>query len=104
MGKLLDAIIAKLQELDQRKQEPAPDYSDPHAALRYINSRNAEEYERSALGKKLIGALRSLPKAARDRFYERCVLPAARQNFPRQSSMTVWTPSPITAKNCRSGS
>ena len=83
MGKLLDAIIAKLQELDQRKQEPAPDYSDPHAALNYINSRNAEEYERSALGKKLIGALRSLPKAARDRFYERCVLPAARQNFPK---------------------
>ena len=26
MGKLLDAIVAKLQELDQRKQEPAPDY------------------------------------------------------------------------------
>ncbi len=41
MGKLVQAIQAKLQELQERAQEQAPDYqADPKAALEYIKRHN----------------------------------------------------------------
>ena len=83
MGKLIDAIQAKLAELQQRESEPAPDYSDPHAALAYIKRRNEANYERVKLGRILIEALQQLPKARQDEFYERCVQPAARTRFTK---------------------
>ena len=83
MGQLLQTTIKKLQDLDQIKQEPAPDYSDPHAALEYIKRRNAEMYERKMTGKKLVEALRRLPKAKRDEFYERAVPQAQRARLTK---------------------
>ena len=62
MGKLLSAVQTKLNELEQRALEQAPDYkADPHAAMDFIKRRHAVEYERAATGTKLVQALRKLP-------------------------------------------
>jgi len=83
MGRLLETVTAKLQDLDQIIQEPAPYYSDPHAALEYIKKRNAEAYERKETGKKLVEALRRLPKAKQNAFYERAVPQAQRTRLTK---------------------
>lgn len=84
MGKLLETIQAKLNDLDQRAQEQEPDYqADPKAALDYIKRRNAVDFERAAIRRKLIGALRKLPKDRQDEFYNRCIQPAARNTFTK---------------------
>ena len=46
MGKLLETLKTRMEDLALRRQAPAPDYlSDPHAAMEYIKKRNAVEYE-----------------------------------------------------------
>jgi hypothetical protein len=85
MGKLSNAVQAKLNELRERELEQAPDYTaDPHEALAYIKRRNAADFEQAALKKKLIDALRKLPQAKRDEFYERIVSPEARNGFTKE--------------------
>ena len=45
MGKLLETLKTRMEDLALRRQAPAPDYlSDPHAAMEYIKKRNAVEY------------------------------------------------------------
>ena len=84
MGKVLEALQAKLNELRQREQAPAPDYqADPKAAMDYIKSRNAVDYEQTAATKALIRALWKLPRNKQEEFYDRCVLPAAQNGFTK---------------------
>ena len=84
MGILRDAVRAKQNKLQERRTAPAPNYAqDPNEALKYIKSRNAVAYEEAAMRRKLIAALRTLPKDKQDEFYERCVPPASRTAFPK---------------------
>lgn len=85
MGKLLEAVQAKLNELRQREQAPAPDYqADPKAAMDYIKSRNAVEFEQKKMGALLINALRKLPKEQRDEFYDRCIRPGVNGTYSKE--------------------
>lgn len=93
MGKLLDAVKAKLDALNVREQEQAPDYkADPNKALDYIKRRNAVEYERTATGKKLVQALRKLPKPMQERYYDMCIQPAARESFTKERYFSYLDP------------
>ena len=93
MGKLLDTVVAKLQDLELRKQEAAPNYKDdPHAAMAFIKRRNEITYLRGQTGRTLINALRKLPKERQDAFYERCIQPQRRQAFSKAAYETRLDP------------
>ena len=100
MGKALEAITAKLEELHQRELEPAPDYAaDPHAAIAYIKRRNSVEFEQKKMGALLINALRKLPKEQRDEFYDRCIRPGVNGTYSKERYDEHLDPNTYNGKN-----
>ena len=100
MGKLVDAIQAKLEDQQQRAQEQAPDYQkDPKEALAYIKRQNAIAYERKEIQKRLIRELRKLPKEKQDEFYDRCIQPQARNTFTKAEYDDYMDPASLNGRN-----
>ena len=71
MGKLLDAVKAKLTAIRQELAVPIPDPAvDPAGAIAAIKRKNALRYLQTYVGKDLLGVLRQLPVEKQDEFYD----------------------------------
>ncbi len=100
MGNLLQAVQAKLNELDRIKNSPAPPpQSDPHQVMADLKKRVNADRLKEEVGSLLINGLRRLPKEKQDEFYERCIQQDRRRRFTKQVYERRLDPNTTDGKN-----
>ncbi len=86
MGKLLQAVQNKINDLENAGNSPAsPFKADPAKTLKDMQKRANASHIESELGVLLIEELRKLPKAKQDEFYDRCIQDERRGLFTKKT-------------------